>query len=183
MNLLNPWMLSFLAALPVIILFYLLKRTYENTLIPSTLLWQKLLREMEANRPWQKLRRNLLLLLQLLMAALLALALARPALPADGPAADHTLAVLDLSPSMAPRLAENKKQVENLINKHTPIQRLTLISMGREARILASGSDPSVLEKALEGAEQEYGKADYEGALSLAAALSAKDRQSDVRIY
>ncbi|MGB8956511.1 MAG: BatA domain-containing protein [Tumebacillaceae bacterium] len=183
MNLLNPWMLSFLTALPVIIIFYLLKRTYENTLIPSTLLWQKLLREMEANRPWQKLRRNLLLLLQLLMAALLALALARPALPADGPAADHTITVLDLSPSMAPRLAESKKQVENLINKLAPNQRLTLISMGREARILASGSDPSALEKALEGAEQEYGKADYEGALSLAAALSAKDRQSDVRIY
>ena len=188
MNLLNPWMLSFLAALPVIIIFYLLKRTYENTLIPSTLLWQKLLREMEANRPWQKLRRNLLLLLQLLMAALLALALARPALPADGPAADHTIAVLDLSPSMAAggkesRLAESKKQVVNLIRKLAPNQRLTLISMGREARILASGSDPSVLEKALEGAEQEYGKADYEGALSLAAALSAKDPQSDVRIY
>ena len=43
--------------------------------------WQKLLRDREANAPWQKLRRNLLLILQLLILAALVFALARPFFP------------------------------------------------------------------------------------------------------
>ncbi|TCP59041.1 putative membrane protein (TIGR02226 family) [Tumebacillus sp. BK434] len=189
MSWMSPWMLSFLAALPVIAILYLLKRTYEKVTVPSTLLWGQVLREMEANRPWQKLRRNLLLLLQLLLALLLALALARPALHGEGPVAEHTIIVLDLSPSMAAegadgtRLEAGKKKVKDLIQQLHPPQRLTLIAMGQEPRVLGSGSDSNELLSRLDTAAQEYGKADYEGALSLAAALSVQEPESDVRIY
>lgn len=189
MNLISPWMLAFLVSLPAIIALYLLKRTYEKQTVPSILLWQKLLREMEANRPWQKLRRNLLLLLQLLAAALLAFSLARPTIPGNTPLAEHTIAVLDVSASMAAaqegetRLEQSKKELSELIGGLSPQQRLTLISMGREARVLAAGNDPAELNKALDNAAQEYGAADYEGALSLAAALSGQDAQSAVRLY
>ncbi|ASS75465.1 hypothetical protein CIG75_11080 [Tumebacillus algifaecis] len=189
MSLVSPWMLSFLAVLPAILILYLLKRTYEKVTVPSTLLWGQVLREMEANRPWQKLRRNLLLLLQLLLALLLALALARPALNGDGPVADHTIVVLDLSPSMAAkgqngtRLEVSKQQAAELIGRLTPPQRMTLIAMGQEPRVLVSTSDRAELENRLHEAGQEYGKADYEGALSLAAALSVQEPSSDVRIY
>ncbi|PWK12832.1 vWA domain-containing protein [Tumebacillus permanentifrigoris] len=193
MNFLSPYMLFWLATLPAIVALYLLKRTYENQTVPSVLLWQKLLREMEANTPWQKLRRNLLLLLQLVLAALLALALARPALTSfQGASADHTIAVLDLSPSMAvvtgtsgsqTALDSAKTQISDLLNHLSPNQRLTLISMGREARVLASSNDRAELQRALDQATQEYGKADYESALSLAAALSTQEPTSDVRIY
>ena len=46
--------------------------------MPSTLLWQKLVADVEANAPWQKLRRSLLLLLQLLLVLILAFLVARP---------------------------------------------------------------------------------------------------------
>lgn len=189
---LQPWMLGFLLSLPVILAFYLLKRTYEPHTVPSTLLWDKLLRDQEASRPWQKVQRNLLLLLQLLVAMLLAFALARPAVPGEGVTAAHTIAVLDLSPSMAAqaggtsgqtRLEENKRQLAALIDGLTSGQKLTLIAMGREARVAATGSDAADLQRALRDLPQEYGTVDYEGALSLAAALSEEDRQADVRIY
>jgi len=189
MSLLSPWMLSFLIVLPLIVIFYLLKRTYQDVTVPSLLLWQQLLRDMEANRPWQKLKRNLLLLLQLLVALLLAVALARPLIPSATPVADHTIAVLDVSASMAARagettrLEQNKADLRKLLSQMGPQQELTLISMGQEARVLATGSDHIKIEQALNEAEQEYAKADYEGSLSLAAALSSKDAKSAVRIY
>jgi Ca-activated chloride channel family protein len=189
MNLLNPWMLTFLLSLPIILLFYLLKRTYEPYTVPSTLLWEKLLRDLEANRPWQRLRRNLLLLLQLLIAALLAFALSRPALLGSGVTAAHTIVVLDLSPSMAAkegkstRLTSYKEQIRELIDSLGPEQKITLIAMGREAKVAASGGDAAELREVLDALPQEYGPADYEGALSLAAALSSEDREADVRIY
>ncbi|HEU4964596.1 MAG TPA: VWA domain-containing protein [Bacilli bacterium] len=189
MNLLSPWMLLFLLALPAIILLYLLKRTYEKQTVPSILLWQKLLREMEANRPWQKLRRNILLLLQLLAAALFAFSLARPTVPGSAPLAAHTIAVLDLSASMAAqtgettRLERSKQELHDIIDSLSPQQRLTLIGMGGEARVLSAGNDPSQLDKVLDEVRQEYGGADYEGALSLAAALSAQDPAASVLLY
>ncbi|WP_018132388.1 VWA domain-containing protein [Effusibacillus pohliae] len=189
MKLLSPWMLSFLVTLPLIVLLYLLKRTYEPRTVPSILLWQKFLREMEANRPWQKLRRNILLLLQLLAALIFAVALARPAINGSGPLATHTIAVLDLSASMAAQsdgqtqLEKSKKQLQEWIGQLAPNQRMTLIAMAKEARILAAGHDHAELQKAVRDAQQEYGKADYEGALSLAAALSGKDPASSVLIF
>lgn len=189
MSLLSPWMLSFLVVLPLILIFYLLKRTYQDVTVPSLLLWQQLLRDMEANRSWQKLKRNLLLLLQLLVALLLAVALARPMMPSATPVADHTIVVLDVSASMAAqtgemtRLEQNKADLRELISQMGPQQEITLISMGQEPRVLATGSDRMKIEQALAKAEQEYGKVDYEGSLSLAAALSSKDAGSDVRIY
>lgn len=189
---LQPWMFSFLLSVPVIVIFYLLKRTYEPQTVPSTLLWDKLLRDLEANRPWQRLRQNLLLLLQVLLAMLLAFALARPALPGGDVTAEHTIAVLDLSPSMAAqagnaqgttRLEANKAEIAALIDSLASGQTLTLIAMGREARVAAAGGEEDDLRQALRGLTQEYGAADYEGALSLAAALSDEDRQADVRIY
>ena len=41
--------------------------------VGSTFLWQQLVRDVEANAPWQRLRRSLLLLLQLLLAVILGL--------------------------------------------------------------------------------------------------------------
>ncbi|KEO81984.1 hypothetical protein EL26_17585 [Tumebacillus flagellatus] len=80
-------------------------------------------------------------------------------------------------------LENAKTQISDLLSHLAPSQRLTLISMGREARVLASGNDPADLRRALDDAKQEYSKADYESALSLAAALSVQEPDSEVRIY
>ena len=64
------------------------------------LLWRDLIRDRTANAPWQRLRRNLLLLLQLLILALLVLALARPTLPLEGQIDGNLIVLLDTSASM-----------------------------------------------------------------------------------
>jgi len=63
------------------------------------MLWQRLMQDREANAPWQKLRRNLLLLLQLLILAALVIALARPLFRAERRSGSVAL-LLDASASM-----------------------------------------------------------------------------------
>src|SRR6266487_1550525 len=78
MRFLAPMAFWFSAAIPVVVLFYLLKSKRLVRLVSSTLLWQKFLAETQASAPFQRLRNNWLLLLQLLMLALAIFALARP---------------------------------------------------------------------------------------------------------
>ncbi len=100
MNFLTPAAFFFAAAIPVVILFYLLKRKRTVRLVSSTLLWQKFLAETQASAPFQKLRRNWLLLIQLLLLALLILALARPFFAANAKPAELRVLILDGSASM-----------------------------------------------------------------------------------
>ena len=100
MNFLEPSAFWFALALPAVVVFYLLKRKRVVKLISSTLLWQKFLAENQANAPFQKLRKNWLLLLQLLMLLLVILALARPYFSGDARQSRLRVLVLDASASM-----------------------------------------------------------------------------------
>jgi hypothetical protein len=71
---LAPAFLGFLALIPVIVLLYLLKLRRTEIVIPSTYLWIKSLQDLTANAPFQRLRKNLLLLLQIIAVLLLAIA-------------------------------------------------------------------------------------------------------------
>ena len=80
---------------------YLLKLRRDEAVVPSTLLWTRLVADVEANAPWQKLRRSLLLLLQLLLVVILALLAARPFLERPAGLARDIVLVMDTSASMA----------------------------------------------------------------------------------
>ena len=80
---------------------YLLKLRRDEAVVPSTLLWHKLVADVEANAPWQKLRRSLLLLLQLLLVIILVLLAARPFVERPAGLARDIVLVMDTSASMA----------------------------------------------------------------------------------
>jgi len=164
-----------LLAAPIILLYMLRLRRREVT-VSSTLLWQKLLRDREANAPWQKLRRNLLLILQLLILAALVLALARPFLPTPAVITGNTVVLLDGSASMqatdaAPsRFAAAKTEAARLIGDLSAGSQMTLIQVGHTPAVLASASsDKTALRRALDAAQPENGPPDWPAALALAA--------------
>src|SRR5882724_6313464 len=100
MNFLAPAAFAFAAAIPVVILFYLLKRKRVVKLVSSTLLWQKFLAETQASAPFQKLRRNWLLILQILLLLLAVFALSRPYRATRAKSSDLRVLILDASASM-----------------------------------------------------------------------------------
>lgn len=56
MTLFSPWALWFLALIPLVILMYILKQKFEEREISSTYLWHQVLKDMEVNTPWQRLK-------------------------------------------------------------------------------------------------------------------------------
>ncbi|MEW6357020.1 MAG: VWA domain-containing protein [Planctomycetota bacterium] len=122
MSFMVPIYFAFAAAIPVVILLYFLKLKREDFVISSTLLWRKCIDEMRVNSPFQRLRRNLLLLLQILILALLVLALARPFRAAEGVRGMNVILLLDNSASMTAtdvrpsRLEHAKSLADGIIN-------------------------------------------------------------------
>ena len=95
---LSPGSAWALAAPALILVLYLLRRRYLPRQVPSVFLWRKSVKDYAANRPFQRLMKNLLLPLQILAALALALALMRPAIP--GGTAGKTVLIFDVSGSM-----------------------------------------------------------------------------------
>ena len=100
MNFLAPAAFVFALALPVVVVFYLLKRKRVVKLVSSTLLWQKFLADTQASAPFQRLRHNWLLILQLLMLALVVFALMRPFVAGNAHESRLRVIILDGSASM-----------------------------------------------------------------------------------
>ena len=100
MKFLSPEAFAFLAALPIVVVFYLLKRKRVVKLISSTVLWQRFLAETQASAPFQRLRHNWLLVLQLILLTLVVLALTRPFFAGESKASRLRVVILDASASM-----------------------------------------------------------------------------------
>ena len=96
----------------IIIFFYLLKLKRKRRVVPSVFLWQRALEEIEANAPFKKLRRSLLLLLQLLALAALVFALARPLVTTRSLSSGSTVIIIDSTASMSARDEGGRSRLE-----------------------------------------------------------------------
>ena len=112
MRLLSASALSWLLLGAIIIFFYLLKLKRKRRVVPSVLLWQRALEEVEANAPFKKLRRSLLLLLQLAALAALVFALARPLVQMRSLASGSTVIIIDSTASMRSRDEGTRSRLE-----------------------------------------------------------------------
>lgn len=125
-----------LLAAPLVLL-YLLRQKRPDMPISSTLLWSKTLADMRASTPFQKLRRNLLLFLQLFILAALVLALMRPVIQATAGTTEAGVIVIDATASMqtkdgggTSRLDRAKEEARKLVDRMRPGDRYTLIVDG-----------------------------------------------------
>ncbi len=161
-----------------ILLLYMLRLRRREVLISSTFLWRQVVQDTEANTPWQRLRRNLLLFLQLLILLLLVLALARPFITVPTVSAGKIALLIDASGSMTAndidggtRFAAAIEQGRQIVSNMNPQDVISLIRVADIAEPLtAYTADKNELRRALDGMTVAYGAADWDTALTLAAA-------------
>ena len=170
----GAWALTALAAIAAL---YLLRRRSQSVTVPSLLLWQRAAAEQQAMKPFQKLKKNILLFLQLALALLLALALMRPAV--SGGAQGETVLIFDLSASMqaeengASRLETAKRRALALVDGMGEGDLFNVLTAVIRAEIVLSRSgDLTRVRSAIGALRVENGGADMDGAVSLAQAMA-----------
>ncbi len=99
---LSPWLggIAAMIAIPTLVLLYFLKLRRRSMDVSTTLLWKKSIEDLQANAPFQKLRKNILLLMQLIVLALVLFALAQPVLDSALPPPPRSIIMIDRSASM-----------------------------------------------------------------------------------
>ncbi len=111
------WPLFFLAAVPVIIILYLLKPKGVDHLISSNLLWQKLLKNQQSKTFFEKFVHNILMYVQILIIVLLVIALMSPFVNVTGQSGGRKILVIDKSGSMQHVGASGKSRLEEAVEQ------------------------------------------------------------------
>ncbi len=185
----SAWLATLL--IPLVAFYFLkLKRPRQN--VSSLVLWRQVIADQRVNSPFQKFKRNLLLLLQILLLALLVLAAMQPLLKSGASRAERLPVLIDVSASMAAldkaggvsRLDAAKAQVRDLIAKLPSDQQLCLIAFGKTARRLTGfTNNKAELREALAAVEVEDVAGDLEEALRTAQALARGAAFDKVLLY
>ncbi len=148
----SAWLALLLVPL---VLVYFLKLRRPRQSVSSLALWYQVINDQRVNSPFQRFKRNLLLLLQILVLVCLVLAAMQPFLPRASVRAQYQPILIDCSASMgaldAPggerRLDAAKKQVLTIIDNLLPDQRVSLVAFGSTARRLTDFTDNKTILK------------------------------------
>lgn len=185
-----PWQWGVLGLVPIgIVLLYFLKLRREPVQVPSTYLWSRTIEDLHVNSLLQRLRRSLLLFLQLLAVAIAAIALLRPGVRGESSGQDRTVFLLDTSASMrATDVADGdsrfdlaKKLIAQEIDQMSDTQSAMLITFSdRPNTVQSFTSDRRRLREALDRTEVTNFPTDILGALKAADGLANPRRTSEV---
>jgi Mg-chelatase subunit ChlD len=186
MSLLLPaGLAALILAVPIVILHMLTPRR-PATPVSSLLHWDGLKHSITAAEPWQKLRWSLLLILQLLAVALLAFALARPAILEEAELAEHTVFIVDASGSMAAidgdpdRLGTAVEEAKRLRDE-LPDEGIAslIVASARPSVLVTQSAAEDEFSRAIDTIRTNGGTADFESTFALAESLVLPERDTD----
>jgi hypothetical protein len=176
------------ALLPPLLLLYFLRLRRRAAKVPTTFLWRRSVEDMQANVPFQRLRPSVLLLLQVLLVALVALALMQPRMDLGRAGGGRTVIAVDVSASMgATDLGPGRTRLQ--VAKEQAAERVDRIFGGGlfapdpgEAMVVAFSDGARILQpftrsradllRAIEAIEQTDGGSRIGDALALARAFA-----------
>jgi Ca-activated chloride channel family protein len=190
MNFLAPAAFAFALAIPVVVLFYMLKRKRVVKLVSSTLLWQKFLAETQASAPFQKLRKNWLLMLQLLLLILAVLALSRPFFATKAKPAELRVVILDASASMQAsdespsRFEKARAEALKWVDGLKQNDQMVILLSGANTEVKQSAtSEKAALKRALQSCVCSDGPTRLIPALRMAESLVRDQKNTEIHLF
>jgi hypothetical protein len=144
----NPYFWPILGGLslllPVIVVMYLLKLKRRRVIMPSTLLWRRSVQDLVANAPFQKLRNNLLMWLQLLFLTLLILAFMRPVMELESTSGTTLVLLVDQSASMQTVESDGRTRLDRA--KEAALRAVDSLTNNDEAIVVGFSDRTSILQ-------------------------------------
>ncbi len=154
---------------------------------PSTYLWKRTIEDLHVNSIWQRLRKNLLLLLQLIAAGLFILACLRPGMSGNSTVGNRSIFLIDNSASMqatdvdGSRLRQAKNRVIEMIDSLGNKDAAMVIAFSNSADVRQGfTTDRRRLREAVEGIQPTNRTTDLQEALRAASGLANPGRTSQI---
>ncbi len=181
MTLLSGWGPIALAAgltIPPLVALYFLKLRRQPMPVSSTLLWKRAVEDLQVNAPFQRIRNNLLLWLQLLILAIAAFCLGKPMIDAEQRRQDTLILLIDQSASMnvtepdgRSRLEIAREQARTEIDNMADGARAMIVGFSDRATIVSAfDTDKDALKRKLDEIEPTEATTSLSEAISLAEA-------------
>ncbi len=187
---LNAWQWAVLGAVPaLILLMYFLKLRREVVEVPSTYLWSRTIEDLHVNSLLQRLRRSVLLLLQLLAVLLAVLALLRPGVRGESTSQSRLVFMIDRSASMqatdvsddASRFEMARRLIAERIDAMQDSESAMLIAFDSRSEVMQTfTTDRRRLRESLDRIEVSDRTTDLLSALRAADGLSGAASTTDV---
>ncbi|MBN1853725.1 MAG: BatA and WFA domain-containing protein [Pirellulales bacterium] len=179
-NTLTPLQWTLVALVPPAILaLYFLKLKRQPLEVPSTYLWHKSIEDLHVNSLWQRLRKSLLLFLQLLIVFLAIGALLRPGWKSTALEGNRFILLIDNSASMSSidvegsRLARAKRLANDIIKKFERDTEAMLVTFAGRPRVVQEFTDNhSLLKQRLDTIQPTAESTELLEALQLADGLA-----------
>lgn len=190
MGLLTP--LSALLAVPLagaIIIMYMLKLRRQDKVVSSVYLWRHQMQDIQANAPFKKLRKSLLLFVQLAILLIAIWAITRPFFQTVGVAGENTVLIIDTSASMKStdvgrsRFDEAKRMALKSVDSLQEGGSMAVISASARTRTVSSFTpDKKALSDAISSLQPTDSRSSLREALKLALSLSAEKPNPNITV-
>jgi len=190
MHFLSPAGFLFAAAIPVVVVFYLLKRKRVVKLVSSTILWQRFISDNQANAPFQKLRHNWLLVLQIILLVLAVLALSRPFYAGLTTNSSFKVVILDASASMKStdvvpsRFEKAKEEALKLVDSLQGNAEMLVLQAGGSTEVKQSATaNKAALRRAISSCHSTDSGTRLTEALKLAATMARDKKLPEIHLF
>ena len=175
----NLWPLFLLLTIPPVIMLYILKRKYKEEVISSSLLWKEVYKNTRANTPWEKFKKNILLLLQIIIILSVILALMSPFISIGGRSYKNVIIVIDNTASMNTiyndsnsRLEQGKTLAKEYLNSTKEGTNTYIISYDGTSNLLLNGDfNKSNAASIIDKISTSYGSGDISDVVSFVKAI------------
>ena len=190
MHFLNASALYLLAFIPLVASLHFLRLRRKRHVVPSVMFWLEAVEDMKANVPFQRIRKFLPLILQLIFLTLAVVTVARPAFRRHGALFGESILILENSASMQStelgdsRLEIAKERALELIDQLDDNGQMMIMDTSRPPRHIrqAFTSDKEKLRRAVRQLEPRHTSPNLESILSSATAYGSEGSKGIIYI-